>query len=184
MKDLYTIGIGKRSIEEFFEALKANSIDILIDVRSSPYSKFKPEFNKAAVEQSAKESGVKYVHWGEELGGFPKDPYVLTEGRVDYEKLARRPEFVKHLERIIFGLESDHNIAIFCSEGKPEQCHRSKCIGVEMEKREVGVKHIDADNKLVTQAEIDRRLKGDQIELTGFEKTHFSKKKWKGEDEY
>ncbi len=183
MRDLVTIGIGKRTVEEFFTALKANHLDVLVDIRSSPWSKFKPEFNRDNIDAAAKLNGVKYVHWGEELGGFPKDPYILTEGRVDYAKLAKRPDFINCLERVIDGLEKEHKIAIFCSEGRPEECHRSKCIGEELIKRQVGVQHIDVDGSLVDQQEVMARLNNNQIELIGIEKPHYSKRKWKGEYE-
>jgi len=183
MRALITIGIGKRDVDEFILQLREKDIDYLIDIRSSPYSKYKPEFNKEPFSNSLKRAGIKYGYWGDSLGGLPDDPYILTNGRVDYGKLARRPNFIQGLERLISALENDYKIVIFCSEGRPEQCHRTKCIAVEMVKREVDVFHIDFDNELVSQAEVMRRIQSDQVSLPGLEAPLVSKRRWDTDDD-
>ena len=47
---IYTIGYGSRSLDDFVSVLKTHDIGYLIDVRSAPYSRFKPEFSKNALE--------------------------------------------------------------------------------------------------------------------------------------
>ncbi|MDP8240249.1 MAG: DUF488 domain-containing protein [Candidatus Hatepunaea meridiana] len=183
MRPLLTIGIGTRDVDGFIEQLKKHSIDYVIDIRTSPYSKYKPEFNKEGIQRAIKQAGIRYGYWGKELGGLPTDPYVLTNGRVDYTKLARRPEFVQGLERLTTALEKDYKLAIFCSEGRPEECHRTKCIGVELTKWEVEVLHIDIDGSLVTHNEVMSRITSDQITLEGLEKPLVSKKRWDKEQE-
>ena len=43
---IYTIGYGSRSIVELIEVLQQHQVAYLIDVRSVPYSRYKPEFSK------------------------------------------------------------------------------------------------------------------------------------------
>ena len=68
---LYTIGYGARTIEAFIELLQAHEIAYLIDVRSAPYSRFKPEFSKGALETALREHGIRYVYMGDAIGGQP-----------------------------------------------------------------------------------------------------------------
>ena len=43
---LFTIGHSNLPIERIIELLKTQDIEILMDVRSSPYSKYNPQFNQ------------------------------------------------------------------------------------------------------------------------------------------
>lgn len=181
MKPIYTIGIGVREVDDLLKQLNDNCIRFLIDVRSSPYSKHKPDFNHEPLKNTMQRKGIRYDHWGEALGGFPTDPNLLTNGRVDYDKLARQPKFVDALKRLIKALEAGHDIAIMCSEGKPEECHRSKCIGEQLDKLEVDVAHIDIDGTTVSQAEVMRRILGDQMVMPGLEAPLGSRRKWDGD---
>ena len=177
MITLYSIGMGKRTLHELLDQLKKHNIRFLIDVRSSPYSRHKPEFNKPDFSKACRQAGIMYDHWPA-LGGFPESEHVLTQGHVDYKKLSSMPEFQQHLERLVQGAEAGHRIAIMCSEGKPEICHRSKCIGVELEKMNVDFQHIDENNILRTQDEIMQRITGPQTELPGMGTPMVSKRKW------
>ncbi len=177
MLRIYTIGIGKRTTDAMLEQLNNNNITVLIDVRSRPYSAFKPEFNKEELKKLCSVNHINYAHWPA-LGGFPESEHVLTLGRVDYKKLASMPEFQKHIERLMFGAEANNSIALICSEGRPAECHRSKCIGVELAKANVEVIHIDEKNQLKTQDEVMQQIIGDQYELPGFEKLQVSKRRW------
>ncbi len=42
---VYSIGHSNQSVKAFLELLRTHGIQILIDVRSSPYSKYVPHFN-------------------------------------------------------------------------------------------------------------------------------------------
>ena len=59
---LYTIGHSTQKEDEFFRKLKENGVTILVDVRSTPYSKFAPQFNKDYLEEAARKKGITYVH--------------------------------------------------------------------------------------------------------------------------
>ena len=88
MNYLYTIGYSCFTVDEFCEALKKNEITALVDVRSQPFSKYKPEFNKDNLTLVLKNSGIKYVFLGKELGARTDAPECKINGKVSYYKLA------------------------------------------------------------------------------------------------
>lgn len=178
MNSLYTIGIGNRTVGDFITELQNRGVQFLVDVRSYPYSKVNHGFDRDNIQIKCKEAGINYLYWGDALGGFPKHHGVLTGGRVDYEKLAQQPEFQQYIGRLIEGLKKGFAIAVFCSEARPEMCHRSKCIGVELDRIGVEVLHIDAGNRLITQKEVYARIIGGQHTLPGFEQPLRSRRSW------
>ncbi len=182
MTPIYTIGIGKREVADLIQVLKQNRLAYLIDVRSSPYSRHKPDFNREVLERTLESEGIRYAHWPQ-LGGFPESEHVLSGGHVDYGKLARTPAFRQALERLATASEADHRIVLLCSEGRPEMCHRSKCIGVELEKMQLEICHIDEAGIVRKQLEVMKRINADQQSLPGLEPPMRSKRKWTRENE-
>jgi uncharacterized protein (DUF488 family) len=102
-------GIG-HSIHEwgaFVALLQSHQIRILVDVRSSPKSRW-PQFNKPNLER-LREFGIQYVH-RERLGG--KNPLPADQLEEEFRKLFC--EFDPGALRI----------TTMCSEGNHEDCHR------------------------------------------------------------
>ena len=75
---IFTIGYGDRSIDEFIDVLRQHNLDYLIDVRSAPYSRFKPEFSKDALERALRQQGIRYVFMGDTLGGRSRTARVAS----------------------------------------------------------------------------------------------------------
>ena len=73
MNPIYTIGYGSRSINQFIRVLKEHAIAYLIDVRSTPYSRYKPEFSKQELGRRLQKHGIRYLFMGDVLGGQPDD---------------------------------------------------------------------------------------------------------------
>lgn len=164
---VYTIGYGARTLEQFVEALTVNRIEFLIDVRTSPYSRFKPEFSKEILQHRVERAGVRYLFMGDSVGGQPKDPACHTEGKVDYDKVRAQPFFQAGIERLKQAYQTRRRVALMCSEGRPEQCHRSKLIGEALAAARVPVSHIDEDGKVLTQTQVIDRLTKGQMDLFG-----------------
>lgn len=162
---IFTVGYGNRSIEDFVSVLLKYGIKYLVDLRTSPYSKFKIDFNKEALEKRLQESFLKYIFMGDKIGGLPSDRSCYTDDRVDYDKIKTKDFYNEGIARLIKAYEGGHLVAIMCSEGKPETCHRSKLIGVTLETRGIPVMHIDDNGELVSQEEVIRRVVGDQLDL-------------------
>jgi len=164
---VYTIGYGARSLDEFVAALKANAIEYLVDVRTAPYSKFKPDFSKDWLQHHVEQAGIRYLFMGDTLGGQPKDPCCHTDGKVDYDKVRLQPFFKSGIDRLYNAFHQQRRIALMCSEGRPEQCHRSKLIGEVLAESGVPVLHIDEDGKVITQNDVIHRLTQGQMDLFG-----------------
>jgi uncharacterized protein (DUF488 family) len=86
---------------------------------------------------------------------------------VDYDKVRAQPFFQSGIERLRKALEQQRRAALMCSEGRPEQCHRSKLIGEALAAAGIPVCHIDEDGGLLTQAEVIVRLTKGQMDLFG-----------------
>lgn len=164
---IYTIGYGARDIGEFIAALKENDIHYLVDVRSRPYSRFKPDFSKDALSAHLENAAIRYVFMGDSLGGQPQDESCYVDGKVDYELVATSPFYHKGIERLQDAYRQQLPIAIMCSEGKPEQCHRSKLIANTLEERNISVMHIDENNQLISQHDVRLRYSKGQPSLFG-----------------
>ena len=184
-KPIYTIGYGARGVEELIAVLQAQGIDYLIDVRSAPYSRYKPDYNKEALGQRLRESGIRYVVMGDALGGRPADPDCYTEDdKVDYDKVREKPFYKEGIGRLAEAWDQQLAVVIMCSEGKPESCHRSILIGATLEEGGIEVAHIDENGLLLSQEEVRLRRIGGQPSLFGPSFHKFtSRKKYKSEEE-
>ncbi|WP_432823745.1 DUF488 domain-containing protein [Trichloromonas sp.] len=176
---ILTIGYGNRSIDQLIELLLRYNVHYLIDLRTSPYSKFKIEFNREAFEKKLKESNIKYVFMGDTIGGLPSDRSCYTDDQVDYDKVKEKEFYKEGISRLISAYNGGHSVAIMCSEGKPEMCHRSKLVAVTLEESGVPVMHIDECGELATQEAIIRKIVGDQLDLFNSNPTEGLKSKGK-----
>lgn len=173
MGKIFTFGYGSSTPGAIIDRLHAAEVQYLIDVRSSPYSRYKPEFSRDKFSKTLSDSGISYVFMGDQLGGRPADERCYTNGKVDYEKTKRTEFFRKGLERLSKA-RSLFTVCLFCSEAQPSDCHRCKLIGVELDEREISVTHILPSGMYQSQTEVIAQLKGDQGSLFG---DHFMSRK-------
>lgn len=164
---IYTIGYGARSLDDFLAVLASHRIAYLVDVRSAPYSRFKPEFSRNALEAQLSAHGIRYLYLGDMLGGQPDDPTCYADGKVIYDAVAQRPAFREGLARVERAFRRQLRVALMCSEGKPEQCHRSKLIGQALAALGIPVVHIDEDGALIAQEDVIHELTDGQLNLFG-----------------
>jgi uncharacterized protein (DUF488 family) len=163
---IYTIGHSKHPIDRFVALLQQHGIDAVADVRSTPYSRFNPQFNKEKLQAALAAARIRYVFLGEELGARTKDPACYDDsGRVSYAKLASTELFRSGLDRLLTGMR-DHRIAIMCAEREPLECHRTILVARELEKAGVPVTHILHDGSLESNLQALQRLAAD-LKLAG-----------------
>ena len=163
---IYTIGHSKHPIDRFIALLQPHGIDALADVRSTPYSRFNPQFNKEKLQTALAAAGIRYVFLGEELGARTKDPSCYEEeGRVSYARLAQTEPFRKGIERLLTGMQQ-HRIAIMCAEREPLECHRTILVSRELERAGVPVTHILHDGSLEPHGQLMTRLAA-ELNLVG-----------------
>lgn len=157
---LYSIGHGQKTLEEFYEELTSFSIQYVIDVRSSPYSKWAPQYNQREIAQYLRINNIVYAYMGDIIGGRPiNDLCYDSEGHFDYEKMAQEPSFKKGLKRLANANEKQFNVAVMCSESDPSLCHRSKLIGRELyEEYNINMKHIVSTGKFVDEIHVIMEL--------------------------
>lgn len=181
---IYTIGYGARDMEGFIAALRRYGVAYLIDVRSRPYSRYKPDFSRDKLEGHLRRADIRYVYMGDTLGGLPDDRSCYDdEGKVVYERVAERDFYREGIERLAKAHAQGLAICLMCSEGKPEMCHRTKLIGRTLAQRGLPAAHIDENDALVTQDDVLLRHTNGQLSLFGDEATPgTSRKKYNREE--
>lgn len=159
MNKIYTIGYASYSLPEFIGVLKAFGVDAVADVRTVPYSRFRPEFNRDALAEQLKSAGIRYVSLGRECGARPDDPACYANGRVRFDLLAGTELFRSGIRRLGTGAER-FAIAIMCAEQDPVQCHRCILVARELSKQypELEIVHILPGRKTEGMKETESRL--------------------------
>jgi uncharacterized protein (DUF488 family) len=158
MADLvYTIGHSTHSIEGFIELLVSHGATVVADVRSRPYSRFNPQFNRESLRADLKKVGISYVFLGRELGARCEDRACYVDGTVQYDLLARTGLFQEGLERVAEGA-SRHRIALMCAEKDPLTCHRAILVCRHLATRGIAAQHILEDGRLEIHDDAISRL--------------------------
>lgn len=158
-RTIYTIGHSNVSASVIIGLLEAFEIEMLVDVRSSPYSRYAHQFNRENFEKSLKINGIAYHFMGDLLGGRPEDPTcykndAIPEGSADYLHLVDYPavmtkEFFLEGIQHLYDLAKKGRVALMCSEEDPAHCHRHHLIGRYLAEQGVAVYHIRGDGNLV-----------------------------------
>lgn len=154
---VYTIGHSSVSLEQFLSLLKAAAIEAIADVRSSPYSRRNPQFNRESLKAALNLEGIAYSWLGDELGGRPKRPQYFCEGVADYRKMRTDAWFEQGLARIDNGLKS-YRIALMCAERNPLECHRCLLVGRALHNRGKPVIHLLHDGSRIAQTDVESEL--------------------------
>lgn len=154
---ILTIGHSNHPVEHFVALVEMHGVTAVADVRSTPYSRFHPEFNRESIERTLKNRGIDYVFLGRELGARSSDPSCYQNGRVQYRRLAGTALFKSGLDRLVKGADS-HRIALMCAEGEPLACHRTVLISRELDTVGVPVSHIRTNGTLERHADAMVRL--------------------------
>lgn len=177
---IYSIGHGNKKFEDFLKELSSFNIKYLIDVRTSPYSKYNPQYNRELLKNNLEAVNITYIYMGDNLGGLPSDRSCYIDGKVSYDLIKDKDFFREGLARLIKAYEKDINVAVMCSESKPEECHRSKLIGQELLKNNIAIQHITERDKTKDQLTVMNELtKGKGIiDLFGNETSFTSRKKY------
>lgn len=151
---VYTIGHSNHETDALLDLLRQHGIEVVVDVRSSPYSRFAAQFNREILRESLLADGFKYVYLGNEVGGRPQDlEYYDAEGHVLYGRVAASDAFASGIERLMTGI-SQYRVAMLCSEEDPTHCHRRLLISRVLSDRNVQVTHIRGNGTIQTEQEL------------------------------
>lgn len=131
---IYTIGHSNQSVEEFLQLMTPYGINCIIDVRSTPYSKYTPQFNETSLKSFLSKHGILYAPFGKHFGArrddclhdveITKKGETIVQRQVDFERGIKTKAFLDGVERIKVALSQGRKIAFMCSEADPLSCHR------------------------------------------------------------
>ena len=148
---VYTVGHSNHEAPAFVDLLHQHGIRLVVDVRSTPYSRYVPQANRETLARTLESAGIAYRWMGDSLGGKP-------EGAVgDYDELRANSAFQLGMDRLL-DLAAQDRTAIMCSEGDHRQCHRQKLITPVILDRGARVLHIQRDASLVDEKQVPKQL--------------------------
>ncbi len=160
--EVLTIGHSTLPYERFLVLLRNAGVTAIADVRTAPYSRHFPQYNRDTLKNELRFDGISYVFLGNELGGRPNDRKLYRDGVADYEKMATVDAFDKGLQRVVEGAKK-FRIALMCSEHDPADCHRCLLVSRALANKGIRVNHILSDGAVASQGQIEDRL----LELAG-----------------
>lgn len=169
---IFTVGYGKMELPEFVSLMKGYGIELLVDIRSFTYSKFRKEFNGSNLEGAMENVDIEYVHVPE-FGGRRK-----TEGpkgvEMSYDDVFADEGFRTKVNVLRKKVREGMRIALMCSESNPLECHRFLMLGkalahpelVGSKAKPVEVRHIRSMGIAQSQEELDSRM----LDYYGFDR--------------
>lgn len=154
MSSIYTIGHSAHSFVDFAQLLTTHNIQVLVDVRSAPYSRYCPQFDREILRNGLVQAGIKYLYLGDRLGGRPSKPeHYDADGHALYSRMTQDRPFLEAIERLERGM-AEFRVAIMCAEENPSHCHRRLLDSRVLIERGHTVLHIRGDGHINTEAEI------------------------------
>src|SRR5262249_15708077 len=131
--------------EGFLGVLGGDGVEVVGEVRTAPYSRYCPQFNRPELQQAIEAAGLGYQFAGMALGGKPAAEHLRGEdGKPDYHKIEASDLYQDGLSQLL-ALAAEHCVAIMCSEAHPLHCHREKLIARSLRARGVEVPHCMPD---------------------------------------
>ena len=90
---ILTIGHSNHPWSVFVAMLRQHAVASVVDVRSSPFSRFCPQFNRDALERRLESYGIRYEFLGKELGARREEACCYEGRRAKYELIVQSPLF-------------------------------------------------------------------------------------------
>ena len=157
-KPVYTIGYTLYpNINTMMSVLKSREIDVIIDVRSSPWSKTFPQYNKPNLMKACEANGLYYRHYSREFGARQRSREFSVDGQVNFERFSDSEQFQEGVRKVIASAQAGYTLCLFCAEKDPIICHRSILVGRALHERGIEVIHITSAGR-ETQEELEQRL--------------------------
>jgi uncharacterized protein (DUF488 family) len=151
---IWTVGHSTHELPVLLSVLRGQEIEVVADVRSQPFSRRNPQFNRERLRGALADAGLRYVFLGAELGGRPPEAeFYDNADHVLYGAVARTERFNSGLERLLDGA-GDYRVAILCSEENPARCHRRLLVGRVLVERGVEVAHMRGDGSVLPDEQL------------------------------
>ncbi|MEG4583650.1 DUF488 domain-containing protein [Microcoleus sp. MOSTC5] len=156
--ELFTIGHSNLSIEAFVLLLQQHGITAVADVRSHPFSRYLPHFNKSEIKASLSSVGIQYVFLGKELGARPEDLSCYdSSGKALYDRIAATSLFAAGIQRLLKSA-ANYKISLICAEKDPITCHRTILVCHKVREFNLEINHILSDGTLESHQHLEERL--------------------------
>jgi hypothetical protein len=173
--DFTSIGHSNIPAERFVALLRANGVNAIADVRSVSVSRFCPWFSARNLAPLLAREGMNYLPYGEALGGRPRARSLYCDGVADYEAMARQPDFVSAIERLVADTAQSRAtgcLCLMCAEREPLDCHRCLLVARALASRGLTIGHILHDGAIEPHGATERRLlelnrEGSDLFVTG-----------------
>ncbi len=166
---VFTIGHSNHTVEHFISLLQGHAIQVVVDERSQPYSKYATQFDQDLLKPALQNAGIRYLYLGRELGGRPEgDEFYDAQGHVLYNRVAATTLFQEGLTRLEKGIR-EYNVAMLCAEENPAGCHRRLLVGRVLLDRGIQVDHIRGDGRIQSEEEIAAELDPNRDQLSLFQ---------------
>ena len=170
MDQVYAIGHSNHTVEHFLGLLKSHEVQVVVDTRSQPYSKYATQFDHEPLKGSLQDAGIRYLYLGRELGGRPDgDEFYDDVGHVLYDRVAATTVFREGLTRLERGIR-EYNVALLCAEENPATCHRRLLVSRVLIDHGNQVEHIRGDGRIQTEEEVAAETDPDRDQLSLFQK--------------
>lgn len=154
----FTVGHSNYTVDFFISLLNRHAVNCLVDIRSAPYSKYVPQFNKDNISADIKKNKTLYVYLGDKLGGIYSDPDVLNpDGTVDYLLVRQRPEFKDGIANVVRNIKKGLTIALMCAEKDPLNCHRFRLVSPALTEQGIQVRHILESGEVVEHGKMEEQ---------------------------
>jgi uncharacterized protein (DUF488 family) len=162
---VFTIGHSKHPIEKFLGLLREHGVEVLVDARSQPFSRFSPQFSRKALERAVTQASIRYLFMGDPLGGRPEPRECYgADGKIDYDLVEAQDFYLRGIERLLDGI-ARFRVCILCAEEDPTRCHRRLLITRTLVRRGVDVRHIRGSGTVETEGELEAREGRRQLSL-------------------
>lgn len=125
---IYTMGFTQKSAEQFFEKIKSNNIQVVVDVRLNNQSQL-AGFSKGrdlsyflnVICNCLYEHEIKFAPTKEILSSYKKGGISWEEYVIQFNNLIELRDMSTFFQKKYMKYE---NVLLLCSEVTPEKCHR------------------------------------------------------------
>jgi len=167
-QQLVTFGHGTAAADQIAGLLREAGVAAVVDVRTAPGSRRNPHVARAELERWLPEAGIGY-RWEKRLGGFrrpaPDSPDSAWREPAfrGYAGHMRGPGFLAAIDEVL-AEAADRTTAVMCSESVWWRCHRRLVADFVSVARQVPVRHLMHDGRLVPhQPTAGLRLRDDGL---------------------
>ena len=155
MYQVYTIGHSNYTQEKFLDLLAKAQIEVLVDVRSNPNSRWASFANRESLGEILQSAEIHYLYLGDMLGGHPSDLdcYDPQTGKVNYQIIQEKEYFKRGIKQILNALKK-YRVCIMCAEENPTLCHRNLLVATTLCQKGITIFHIRGDGRIQTDEEL------------------------------